>query len=86
MFPYKKFLTEDQTIKQTTFNYFDGLGRNIQTVSQQVSPNKQDIVEGIEYDSLGLLKKEYLPVTIGNVNSGKYHIHLKDSLKKAILR
>jgi len=42
-------------------NYYDGLGRPIQTVSAKAGGNKQNIVQYIEYDEFGRTPKAYLP-------------------------
>jgi hypothetical protein len=41
--------------------YFDGLGRPIQTVQTQASPGFADIVQPVAYDALGREDKKYLP-------------------------
>ncbi len=50
------------------WNYFDGLGRPMQTVITQnsPSPNKLDIVTPIVYDQFGREAKKYLPFASGN--------------------
>ncbi len=50
---------------QTT-QYFDGLGRPIQSVVTQGSPGKKDIVQPIAYDQFGRQGVSYLPYTSGN--------------------
>ncbi len=42
--------------------YFDGLGRPVQTVSTQGSPNKFDLVQPVYYDEYGRESRKYLPV------------------------
>ena len=54
--------------KSTVFNYFDGLGRQVQTVIKQGSPTKKDIVLHIEYDHLGRQVREYLPYSVKSQN------------------
>jgi RHS repeat-associated protein len=49
-----------------TVQYFDGLGRPIQTVSTQASPSLQDMVQPIRYDQYGRETKKYLPYTDGS--------------------
>lgn len=70
--------TDDQiyglnnTQKQTTRTYYDGLGRNIQTVVLQASPQQKDIVQPISYDNLGRQTTGYLPY-VGGSGNGLYH-------------
>ncbi|NQX43439.1 RHS repeat-associated core domain-containing protein [Pedobacter steynii] len=47
---------------QTT-EYFDGLGRLIQTVQKQGSPTFADIIQPLTYDAFGRENKKYLPYT-----------------------
>ncbi|MEK6780697.1 MAG: DUF6443 domain-containing protein [Bacteroidota bacterium] len=54
-------LTVDQLSQ--TVQYFDGLGRPIQSVNTQGSPLKQDVVQPIVYDAFGREYRKYLPVT-----------------------
>lgn len=49
-----------EEVKKTT-QYFDGLGRPIQTVSWQVSPLKKDLVTSQMYDALGRRAYDFLP-------------------------
>jgi hypothetical protein len=46
-----------------TVQYFDGLGRPIQTVDTKSSPGENDIVSPQEYDAYGREVKKYLPFT-----------------------
>lgn len=69
-------LSVGEQIQQT--EYFDGLGRKIQTVVKENSPLKKDVVSINEYDQLGLESIKRLPFVsnpaqTGNVdNDGKY--------------
>lgn len=60
------------TQKTTTYKYFDGLGRNLQTVSVQGSPSTSDVIQPYEYDQYGRQLKEYLPYTNSNETNGKF--------------
>ena len=46
--------------------YVDGLGRNIQEVQVQGSPQLQDIIQPMVYDEYGRQPIEYLPYAKGN--------------------
>jgi RHS repeat-associated protein len=66
-------VNENQVVTQ----YFDGLGRPIQTVVKKGSPTQSDIVQTFGYDPLGIVTKKYLPVILGN--NGLFKINmLKD--------
>lgn len=60
-------------VKQTT-QYFDGLGRPLQTVSKGVSPLGRDMVAPVVYDTLGREQYKYLPYIPqdGNYNDGRF--------------
>src|SRR5687768_7938872 len=47
-------------VKQTT-EYADGLGRPLQTVNRQSTPQAKDIVSPVEYDAFGREVYQYLP-------------------------
>lgn len=54
-----------------TIQYFDGLGRPIQSVVTQGSPNKKDIVQPVVYDQFGREARKYLPY-VATTNDGWY--------------
>lgn len=58
--------------KSTTFQYFDGLGREMQNVMAQASPAKRDVIQPIAYNAHGRLEKEYLPYTKSVSNDGGF--------------
>jgi hypothetical protein len=57
--------------KAVTINYFDGLGRTMQTVGWQASPGKKDLVQPTVYDQYGREVRQYLPFT-GTQSNGNY--------------
>ena len=59
-------LTVDQNSQ--SIQYFDGLGRPIQSVSTQGSPGKNDIVQPVVYDQYGREAAKYLPYVSDEVN------------------
>ena len=64
----RKVCDENQSIQ-----YFDGLGRTIQTVMVMGSPGFRDLVQPIAYDAFGRETKTYLPyVSASTVGSGSY--------------
>jgi RHS repeat-associated protein len=62
-----------QEVKQTT-QYFDGLGRLLQTVTKGISPGLRDLVSPVVYDDFGREEYKYLPYVpqSGNVNDGNF--------------
>ncbi|GHT53762.1 hypothetical protein FACS189446_1990 [Bacteroidia bacterium] len=63
----------NQTYTSTTahndvIQYYDGLGRPIQTVRKQFTPGGNDLVARIEYDSFGRQSKTWLPAPNSNSN------------------
>ncbi|HVW60404.1 MAG TPA: DUF6443 domain-containing protein, partial [Puia sp.] len=55
-------LTNATDVRQTT-QYFDGLGRRVQTVAKQASPLLHDLVTMQAYDRFGREAVKYLPYT-----------------------
>jgi RHS repeat-associated protein len=62
-------------VKQTT-SYFDGLGRPLQTVQQQITPGSSpaDVVKPSVYDAFGREVYSYMPyvASTGNTNDGGF--------------
>lgn len=52
--------------KLQTYDFFDGLGKKIQTVSKQVSPTFLDFIQPYSYDALDRESKIFLPYTGGS--------------------
>jgi len=67
--------TDVNAVKQTS-QYFDGLGRPLQTVSKAITPSAKDLVVPMVYDAYGRERYKYLPYVpkTGNVNDGKFKI------------
>ena len=55
-----------------TISYFDGLGRPVQTVQWQGSPDKKDIVSFNVYDALGREAVKYLPYAEQTGSDGSF--------------
>lgn len=65
-------LAGDKTKVETSIQYFDGLGRPLQTVQRQGSPNGSDLVQPIAYDQFGREALKYLPYASTNCADGSY--------------
>ena len=63
-------LTSVNDVVQTT-QYFDGLGRQVQTVAMQQSPQMKDLVTFMQYDDFGREAYKYLPY-VASTNDGNY--------------
>jgi len=55
-----------------SIQYFDGLGRAIQTIAIKGSPAQSDIIQPFYYDQYGRETKKYLPYSKSS-NNGTYH-------------
>ncbi|MDJ0644591.1 MAG: DUF6443 domain-containing protein [Flavobacteriaceae bacterium] len=64
--------TEHEKIE--IINYFDGLGRPIQSVAIKQGGNNRDIVTPVVYDSYGRGTTEYLPFSV-SANDGEFIIN-----------
>ena len=73
------FTANDNLIQE--INYVDGLGRGLQQVGIDNSPNKNDIVTHIEYDSYGRMPKEYLPYAVSG-NLGEFNVDSKTATEQ----
>ncbi len=60
------------TKKAQTIQYFDGLGRPIQSINKQASPNQKDIVQPLVYDAVGRETRRYLPYVNASASNGYY--------------
>ena len=59
----------DKNQMQTSVQYFDGLGRPVQTVEVKGSANGRDVVQPIDYDQYGRETKKYLLYALSGVAS-----------------
>ena len=67
------YLSEDDTKKVETIQYFDGLGRPKQILNVKASPDNNDIVTIIEYDAQGRQDKDFLPMPQSGTTDGKIY-------------
>ncbi len=63
-------LTSAYDVAQTT-EYFDGMGRPVQTVAMQASPLQKDMVSPVVFDNFGRQAVQYMPYT-ATTNDGNY--------------
>ena len=62
-----------------SITYFDGLGRPMQSIAIQSSPEKHDIITPIVYDELGREPRKYLPFVAGNNGSYRPNVQIIDA-------
>ena len=62
-------LSADQSIQ--TLQYFDGLGRPVQTVQRKITPQRKDMVSTVEYDGVGRDYLQWLPTPVAD-NQGAF--------------
>lgn len=67
----KTYLTADQSRYLDKIQYFDGLGRPIQTVQRGITPGAKDLATYQEYDPVGRESLAWLPGMIDG-NNGKF--------------
>ena len=65
-----KALSTVSDYKQAT-TYFDDLGREIQTVAKQATPDNMDLISVVNYDILGREVQKYLPY-FDSTNTGNF--------------
>lgn len=53
---------EDTEIVISTVDYYDGLGRKIQTLNRRAGANLVDIADYVEYNSMGLPCRKWIPM------------------------
>jgi len=65
-------IVRDIKDENQSVQYFDGLGRPIQSVEVMASPTYKDIVQHVEYDGFGRQSHQYLPYAEQTSNNGSY--------------
>lgn len=69
--------TEEKNIQaQVNIQYYDGLGRPVQTVQRGITPNHQDLVSQLDYDAFGRESKAWLPSPASG--NGSYQSNISD--------
>ncbi|MFQ9317668.1 DUF6443 domain-containing protein [Dysgonomonas mossii] len=67
----KTYTTDDGSRYMEAIQYFDGLGRPVQTVQRAITPLAADLVTYQEYDSFGREDRSWLPAVAAG-NNGAY--------------
>ena len=62
------FLDETGTRKLDVVSYYDGLGRETQTVQKNVTCTQGDLVSCKDYDAMGRVCREWMPLPFSNNN------------------
>jgi len=65
-------LTPDKQKQASVVNYYDGLGRPLQTVAPLRTPDGMDLVQWVTYDEFGRESRQYLPYVKANKTAGKF--------------
>ncbi len=65
------YLDDSQSKSIESIQYFDGLGRPVQTVQKGITPNKADLVTYQEYDAFGRESNSWLPISVSD-NNGEF--------------
>ena len=60
------FLDETGTRKLDVVSYYDGLGRETQTVQKNVTCTQGDLVSCKDYDAMGRVCREWMPLPFSN--------------------
>jgi len=68
----KTYTTDDGSRYMETIQYFDGLGRPMQTVQRGITPDANDLVSIQEYDAFGRESNSWLPGKVSTSNNGAF--------------
>ncbi len=69
----KNCLDADCVKKSESVQYFDGLGRPVQSVAIKATPLGRDVVTPVEYNPLGKQVKDYLPIPQSGTTNGAFY-------------
>lgn len=67
----RTYTKDDASTYLEQIQYFDGLGRPIETIQKGITPSGADLVSLTEYDGVGREEKQWLPIIISG-NAGAY--------------
>lgn len=63
------------------YDYFDGIGRPVQSIGKQSSPLEKDVVQSIVYDPFGRQVIKYLPYVSSSANASYQQTAIADQLE-----
>ena len=64
-----RMLSADGLSSVEKLSYFDGIGRPVQTVYSRFTPSGDDFVDFTDYNSCGLVWRQWLPIPVSGTNS-----------------
>jgi hypothetical protein len=64
------YLTDDASQFAQSIQYFDGLGRPIETVSRNTGADEKDVISFMKYDAFGRETQKYMPYTDNHALTG----------------
>ncbi|GAA4155351.1 hypothetical protein GCM10022217_13440 [Chryseobacterium ginsenosidimutans] len=76
----KSCLDADCVKKAEAVQYFDGLGRPVQSIAIKATPLGRDVVTPFEYNSLGKQVKDYLPIPQQSTSGGAFYANPNDNI------
>lgn len=76
----KTCLDADCVKKAEGVQYFDGLGRPVQSVAIKATPLGRDVVTPFEYNTVGKQVKDYLPIPQQSTNGGAFYTNPNDNI------
>lgn len=74
-------LNTENEISLQTIQYFDGLGRPVQTIKKGYSFSEKDVIQPTKYNFVGLDEENYEPYEWETTN-GEYHISFQAELEE----
>jgi RHS repeat-associated protein len=80
-FIYTKTCLDADCVKKTeAIQYFDGLGRPVQTIAIKATPLGRDVIMPVEYNTVGKQVKDYLPIPQQSTSSGAFYTNFSTSI------
>ena len=67
----RTYTSDDGKYYLDNVQYFDGLGRSIQTIQRGITPQRADLITYQEYDAVGRAERNWLP-SVSSSNNGAF--------------